>query len=162
MQPMKLVCMDVTKYAQAYVTKNKTAKTTAKVLFGNFVVHYGFPKRLHSDQGRNFESQTIKELCQLAGIQKSRTTLYHPMGNGIAERLNSTLLNMMGTLEPVKKLDWKSHIGPFFGARLQLYQTGYNTTGYAPYFLMFGRHPRIIVDLVLGRQWEAVTQSVGS
>ena len=77
--------------------KNLTAKTYAKVLFENFVVHYGFPTWLHSDQGRNFESQTIKELCQLAGIQKSRTTPYHPI-NGIAEPLYSTLLNMMGTL----------------------------------------------------------------
>ena len=164
-QPMELVCMDFlklepskggienilvvtdhfTKYAQAYATKNQTAKTTAKVLFENFVVHYGFPKWLHSDQGRNFESQTIKELCQLAGIQKSRTTPYHPMGNGITERFNSTLLNMMGTLEPVKKLDWKSHIGPLVHA----YNcTKHDTTGYAPYFLMFGRHPRIPVDLV--------------
>ena len=176
-QPMELVCMDFlklepakggienvlvitdhfTKYAQAYATKNQTARTTAKVLFENFVVHYGFPKRLHSDQGRNFESQTIKELCQLAGIDKSRTTPYHPMGNGIAERFNSTLLNMMGTLEPIKKLDWKSHIGPLVHA----YNcTRHDTTGYAPYFLMFGRHPRIPVDLVLGRFEGTSTKSV--
>ena len=100
-----------TKYAQVYAIKNQTAKTTAKVLFANVVVHYGFPKWLHSDQGSDFESQTIKELCQLAENQKSRTTPYHPMGNRIAKHFNSTLLNMLGTLEPVKKLDWKSHIG---------------------------------------------------
>ena len=176
-QPMELVCMDFlklepskggienilvvtdhfTKYAQAYATKNQTARTTAKVLFENFIVHYGFPKRLHSDQGRNFESQTIKELCLLAGVDKSRTTPYHPMGNGIAERFNSTLLNMMGTLEPVKKLDWKSHLGSLVHA----YNcTRHDTTGYAPYFLMFGRHPRIPVDLVLGRYEESSAKTV--
>ena len=167
-QPMELVCMDFlkleqskggienilvvtdhfTKYAQAYPTRNQSAKTTAKMLFDNFFVHYGFPRRLHSDQGRNFESKLIAELCQMANIKKSRTTPYHPMGNGIVERFNSTLLNMLGTLDPKKKADWKSHVGSLVHA----YNcTKHGTTGFSPYYLMFGRHPRIAVDLALGR-----------
>ena len=168
-QPMELVCIDFlklepskggienvlvvtdhfTKYAQAYPTRNQTARTTAKVLFDNFFVHYGFPCRLHSDQGRNFESKTIQQLCHLAGVHKSRTTPYHPMGNGIAECFNSTLLNMLGTLDPDKKMDWKSHIGSLVHA----YNcTKHDSTGFSPYYLMFGHHPRIAVDLVLGRE----------
>jgi transposase InsO family protein len=54
-----------TKYAVAIPTKNQTAKTTAEALFNSFIVHYGFPKRIHSDQGANFESNMIKELCAL-------------------------------------------------------------------------------------------------
>ena len=152
-QPMELVCMDFlkleqskggienilvmtdhfTKYAQAYPTCNQSAKTTAKMLFDNFFVHYGFPRRLHSDQGRNFESKLIAELCQMANIKKSRTTPYHPMGNGIAERFNSTLLNMLGTLDPKKKADWKSHVGCLVHA----YNcTKHDTTGFSPYYLL--------------------------
>ena len=114
-QPMELLCIDFlslerskgghehilvvtdhfTRYAQTFPTRNQLAKTTAKILFENFVVHYGFPARIHSDQGRNFESSLIKELCSLAGVHKSRTTPYHPMGNGMVERFNQTLLKML-------------------------------------------------------------------
>lgn len=48
------------RYAQAIPTRNQTAKTTARVLFENFILHYGFPARIHSDQGQNFESKLIK------------------------------------------------------------------------------------------------------
>ena len=52
----------------------------------------------------------IKELCSLAGIDKSRTTPYYSMGNGMVERFNQTLFNMLGTLESHKKNDWKWYI----------------------------------------------------
>ena len=74
------------------------------------VAHYGFPRRLHSDQGANFESTVIKELCAMAGVTKSRTTPYNPSGNDITERMNRTLLGMLGTLQPDQKQDWRARI----------------------------------------------------
>ena len=165
--PMELVCMDYlsleeskggcsnilvitdhfTKYAVAIPTRNQTAVTTAKVLFDNFIVHYGFPKRLHSDQGRNFESRVVSQLCKLAGVAKSRTTPYHPMGNGVCERFNHTLLNMLGTLSDEKKVDWKAYVAPLVHA----YNcTRHESTRYTPYYLVFGRHPRLAIDVYLG------------
>ena len=165
--PMEIVCLDYlslerskggienvlvitdhfSRYAQAIPTKNQTAKTTARVLFDQFVVHYGFPARLHSDQGQNFESKVIKALCEIAGIQKSRTTPYHPMGNGQVERFNQTLLKMLGTLEEYQKSDWKAHVPTLVHA---YNATIHDSTGYSPYFLMFGRHPRLSIDAFLG------------
>ena len=166
-QPMELLCMDFlkvepskggfenilvvtdhfTKYSLAFPCRNQTAATTAKVLYENVFMHYGFPLRLHSDQGKNFVSSTIKHLCNLAGIKKSRTTPYHAMGNGQCERFNRTLLNMLGTLTPTDKLNWKKHISNLTHA----YNcTRHDSTGYSPFFLMFGRQPRLPIDLILG------------
>ena len=55
--------------------------------------------KIISDQGRNFESDLIKEFCNLAKVKKLRTTPYHPMTNGQCERFNRTLCDMLGTLE---------------------------------------------------------------
>ena len=98
------------RYAQAIPTRNETAKTTARVLFDHYIVYYGFPARIHSDQGANFKSNLIKELCKIARVEKSRTTPYHPMGNGQVERFNQTVLKMLGTLEDYQKSDWKAHV----------------------------------------------------
>ena len=136
-----------THFAQAIPTKNQTAKTTAKVLFDNFICHYGFPSRLHSDQGRNFDGAIIKELCRLANISKSRTTPYHPQGNGMPERFNQTLLNMLGTLEDKQKVNWKSYVPALVHA---YNSTRHETSGMTPHFLMFGRHPRLAIDAFLG------------
>lgn len=136
-----------TRYAQAYPTRNMTAKTTAEVLFNNFFIHYGFPARLHSDQGPNFDGKLVHELCQIAGIRKSRTTPYHPSGNGMCARFNRTVLNMLGTLNPEQKSDWKKHVGPLVHA----YNcTRHEQTGFSPFLLMFGRKPRLPVDLAFG------------
>ena len=136
-----------TKYAQAFPTRNQTAQTTARVLFENFFVHYSFPARLHADQGRNFESRVIKELCNIAGVKKSRTTSYHAMGNGQTERYNSTLLGMLATLDPAKKSNWKEYVKPLCHA---YNATRHNTTGYSPHYLLFGWHPRLAIDSFLG------------
>lgn len=163
---MELVCMDFlsiepdshhfkdilvitdhfTKYATAIPTRDKKALTVAKCLWEQFFVHYGFPERLHSDQGRDFESQVIKELCALVGTKKVRTRPYHPRGNPV-ERYNRTLLSMLGTLKDKEKTRWREYVRPLTHA----YNcTRSDVTGYSPYELMFGRQPRLPIDIAFG------------
>lgn len=164
-RPLELVCMDFlslepdgrikdilvitdhfTKYAVAIPTPNQKAKTVAKSLWDNFLIHYGIPEKLHSDQGPDFESRTIKELCKVTGIHKMRTTPYHPRGNPV-ERFNRTLLNMLGTLTEQDKTHWKDFVKPLVHA----YNcTKNDVTGFTPYELMFGRQPRLPIDLAFG------------
>ena len=136
-----------TKYSWAFPTHNQQAPTVAKLLWEKILVNFGFPQRLHSDQGRDFESRIIRDLCKVAGIEKTRTTPYHLQGNGQTERFNQTLLGMLGTLDADKKNDWPEYVLPLVHA----YNcTRHSSTGYSPYFLMFGRTPRLPIDVSLG------------
>ena len=56
------------RYAQALVTSSQTAKCTAQALWNWFVVHYGLPESIISNQGQNFKSDLISELCKLANV----------------------------------------------------------------------------------------------
>ena len=98
-------------YAQAYVTQFQVVLMTPKALWDNFIIHYGLPEKILSEQGRNFESELIADHCRLMRTKKPRTSSYHPQMNGQCERFNSTLISMLGTLPPGCKSDWKSCIG---------------------------------------------------
>lgn len=165
--PMDLVCIDFlsvepdskgmnsilvvtdhfTRYAQAFPTKNQKSHTVAQILVDKFFVHYGLPARIHSDQGRDFESHLIRDLLKVMGVRKSRTTPYHPQGDPQPERFNRTLLSMLGTLSQEKKRQWSQHVGYLVHA---YNSTRCDATGYSPYFLMFGQEARLPVDLCFG------------
>ena len=140
-----LVATDVfTKFAWALPTRNQTAITTAKALYEEIFLPYGYPARIHSDQGRNFEGNVIRQLCKLMGTEKSRTTPYHPMGNPV-EQFNRSLLGMLRTLSADQKANWKSEVQSLAHA----YNCTINdSTGFSPFHLMFGRKPRLPIDVV--------------
>lgn len=136
-----------TKFSWAFPARDQKATTVAKLLWEKIFINYGMPQRLHSDQGRDFEGKVIKSLCRFAGIHKSRTSPYHPQGNGQTERLNKTLLNMLGTLDQDNKSSWPEYLSPLVYAYNCM---KHSTTGFSPFTLMFGREPRLPVDITLG------------
>jgi transposase InsO family protein len=123
------------KYVIARPVNNFTALTTAKFLFNNIVCQFGPPLRILTDQGRNFESELINQLCQMLNIEKLRTTAYHPQGNGAIERYNRTLKQILSKYVNEKHTDWDTYLPQ----ALYAYNTSvHDSTGVTPYEVVFG------------------------
>ncbi len=95
-----------TKWVEAHALPDQTAITVADKLVNEFICRFGTPRQIHSDQGRNFESALFAELCQLLGSEKTRTVPYRPQSDGLVERFNRTLQQMLKTLVSEARDDW--------------------------------------------------------
>ena len=134
-----------TRFCQIYATRNKSSKAAADKMFNEFIMQFGYPERIHHDQGPEFTSKLFGELHRLTRIKASKTTPYHPEGNGQAERFNRTVCNMLKALPKPAKQAWNKQLPKLAFA----YNSTINkTTGFSPMKLMFGRESRLPIDLV--------------
>ena len=136
------------KWVECFGVKTMKAEVVADVLVKEIVCRYAVPVRLHSDQGRSFEAGVVQALCKALGMEKSRTSTYHPEGNGQTERFNSTMKGMLSHyVDQLNHRDWDVHL-PLV---LLAYRTAKHAlTQFSPYELVFCRKPRIPLDCLFG------------
>jgi len=134
------------KYTDAYPLRRKTAFNCAKTLMEKWVVFHGVPTVIHSDQGREFEGHVFQRLAQLLGATKTRTAPYRPQSDGLVERFNRTLLNMLSVFTCDRPGDWDEHL-PFL---LSAYRSSVHaSTQCTPNSLVYGRETNLPIDLLL-------------
>lgn len=80
-----------TGWPEAFPSRDISAETVAEILFNGWIARFGCPVKLTSDQGRQFESSLFCQLMKYLGIDKIRTTPYHPESNGMIERWHRAL-----------------------------------------------------------------------
>ncbi|KAI8513239.1 hypothetical protein Bbelb_098780 [Branchiostoma belcheri] len=135
------------KWVEVFPMPDETALTVAQIIFEGWICVHGPPERIHTDQGRNFESALIAELCKFMKIGKTRTTPYHPQSDGMVERFNRTLGNVLRAYVSDNQRDWDTHLPMVKFA----YNTSeHSTTKFTPYFVMHGREARLPVELMFG------------
>ena len=135
-----LVAQDYfTKFPFAFAMPDQTADRIARTLVQNIFSVFGPPEILHSDQGRNFESTILRSVCEALGIKKTRTVPYHPSSDGLVERMNRSILQLLRSVVGDHPVDWEDHL-PFV---LYMYRTStHTTTKETPFSVLFGYEPR--------------------
>jgi hypothetical protein len=143
-----LVVMDYfSKWPEVYPIPNQETTTIADAVVHNWISRFGVPMEVHSDQGRNFESVVFQEMCQMLGINKTRTTPLHPQSDGMVERFNATLEGYLAKTVEKNQRNWDRNI-PMF---LMAYRSAvHDTTGVTPAKTIFGNNLRLPGDLKFG------------
>ena len=136
-----------TKWVEAFPMPNQEAETIAKELVDKFFSRFGIPLSIHSDQGAQFESMLFQQLCELLNLDKTRTTPYRPQSDGLVERFNRTLEDMLSKFVASDQRDWDSKLPLLM---LAYRSSIHESTGQSPYLMMFGRETTLPVDLLLG------------
>ena len=137
-----------TKWVDAIPMKTQEASYVATKLVNRFISIFGVPMQLHTDLGSNFESKVFKEVCKLLGIDKTRTTVRRPQSDGMVERANRSIQNMMSSYISDKQDDWDEHLPLLM---LAYRSSVHESTGVSPALMMFGRELTLPVDMTLGR-----------
>ena len=143
-----LVLVDYFTRVEAFPIPDQCAETVAHKMVCDFICRFGTPLEIHSDQGRNFESQLFQQVCQLLEVTKTRSSPYHPSGNGLVERFNRTLGSMIRSYLDGSDKDWDLYI-PLLTAAYRA--TVHPSTGFSPNFLMLGRETTTPTDVQFPR-----------
>ena len=134
-----------TKHVEAYPLPDQEAASIARVFLNEFVARFGVPYVVHTDQGANFESSLMKELCKVLGIAKTRTTPYHPQCDGQVERMNRVIIELLALNVQNPTDNWDLELGLTLMAYRSAVQT---STGFTPHYLLFGREMRLPLDII--------------
>ena len=121
----------------------QTAVTFANALVDQWISRFGCPHSLHSDQGRNFESELFEQFLQLPEMDKTRTTLFRPQSNAVIERMNKTLQNMLAKCVKEERSNWSQKL-PY--VKMAYRSSVHKSTGYTPQFLVFGQELSLPLD----------------
>ena len=141
---LSLTCC-FTKWTESFPLKSITAKTIASTLVDQFICRFGVPREIHTDQGRQFEAQLFQELCTLLGIDKTRTTAFHPASDGLIERVQRTIEDMLSKYIESNQRNW-DEVLPLL---LMAYRSSkQESTKMTPSMMMLGREIDLPVDLI--------------
>ena len=140
-------------YASRFVLtipmENQKAQTIATHLVKEVITKYGAPETVLTDQGTNFLSKLIQEICNHFKIKQMRTTSYHPQTDGLVERFNRTLCDMLSCYVNKEPETWDMYL-PFVTLA---YNTSKQTSiNNCPFYLFYGREPILPNDIIINRK----------
>ena len=136
-----LVCVDhFSRYVVLAPLKDRTASAIAHALITKLFHIYSTPRVLLSDNAAEFTGSLLSEICTQYGIKQSFITAYHPASNGLVERANKKILDVLrpvvsGLLDTWE--DWLTQVALSINSNLC------ESTGHSPHYVVFGEEIRL-------------------
>lgn len=139
-----IVCVDhLTRYCETAALTSATATEVSIFLLYSVILRHGPPRIIISDRGRQFTVDVVEETLRLCSSSFRHSTPYHPQTNGLVDRTNRTLANMLSMYVDSAHKNWDSILPSVTYA----FNTArHETTGYSPFFLLYARPPRYTLD----------------
>ena len=129
----------LSKWPEVYALADRKATTVARCLM-DLVWKHGVPNKIIHDRAPEFLSEVLQETAELLGISQLPTSGGHPQTDGLIERFNRTLKQMLAKMVTKKGRDWDTLLGPV----LLAYQaTPHASSGMSPFYLLYGRNPQL-------------------
>lgn len=144
-----------TRYAVTRAIQTSCATDVADFLLQDVILHHGAPRQLLTDRGRYFLSRVIEDLLRSCATKHKFTTAYHPQTNGLTERLNRTITDMLSMYVSSDHRDWDAAL-PF--VTFAYNSSRHDTALYSPFYLLFGRDPTLPFDTLLPTTLESPSQ----
>jgi len=144
-----------TRWVEAIPIKTKEAITVAGVIYRDIFCRYGAPTSILTDQGSEFANNLLTALCQSYGVKKLMTTLKKSSTNGLTERFNRTMWDMLSKKGIEEQTRWDRHIAScLYAYRSQIQES----TGKSPYELLYGLPMKLPADTALRGEWQTQTR----
>ena len=125
------------KWCEAIALPNQEAKTVSRSFVEHWIVRFGCPVNLHSDQGSKFTPKLFRSLCSELGIQRTATTSYQPQRNAIIEKKNRTKEECLSKYIGQYQQEW-THFLPL--AMMAYRSSIHSVTKYSPAYVVLGFH----------------------
>lgn len=136
----------LTRYTETDALTSATAAAVSSFLLQRVILRHGAPRVVISDRGRQFMADVVEEILRLCGSSYRHSTPYHPQTNGLTERTNRTLTNMLSMYVDADHRNWDAVL-PFV---TYAYNTAkHEVTGHSPFFLLYARNPQSFLDTLL-------------
>ena len=136
----------LTNWPEVFAVPTIDAYVIAQLFVHEIIGRRGAPQTLLSDRGQNFLSNFLKEICRLVNTEKVFMTSYHPQTDGLVERLNGTLVQSLSKYISSDQKHWDEHLPSVL---LAYRVSPSEVTGDSPFFLLYGREPRLPMDVSL-------------
>eukprot|EP00611_Tribonema_gayanum_P027009 TRINITY_DN6564_c0_g2_i4.p1 TRINITY_DN6564_c0_g2~~TRINITY_DN6564_c0_g2_i4.p1 ORF type:complete len:576 (-),score=37.88 TRINITY_DN6564_c0_g2_i4:1495-3222(-) len=137
----------LTRWPEAFAIPDKSAATVARIIVSEIIPRHGCPQMFLSDNAKEFRGMLMKELTRLLSIEQRFTSPYHPACNGLTERTNGTLVNLLSMMVEDNQRNWDTVLPHALFNHRACTNATYSMS---PFRMLYGHEPILPFEAMIG------------